>query len=55
MASVPMLRARYSKGKFKLLDTLKLLEGTHVVISVKKVEDQSKNSRAAKHRYVHSN
>ncbi len=55
MASVPKLRARYSKGKLELLDPLKLPEGTQVVVSVRKAEDQSKNSRAGKRRYIHPN
>ncbi len=54
MASVPKLRARYSKGKLELLDPLKLPEGTQVVVSVRKAEDQSKNN-PAKRRYLHPN
>ncbi len=55
MASVTKLRARYSKGKLKLLDPLKLPEGTQVVVSVEKVEDRSEHGRVAKRRYLHPN
>lgn len=55
MASVPKLRARYSKGKLELLDPLKLPEGAQVLVSVKRVEDQPKNSPAGKRRYIHPN
>jgi predicted DNA-binding antitoxin AbrB/MazE fold protein len=55
MASVPKLRARYSKGKLELLDPLKLPEGTQVIVSVRKVKDQPKNQRAAKRKYIHPN
>lgn len=51
MASVPKLRARYSKGKLKLLDPLKLPEGTQVVVTVKRVKD----TRAGKRPYTHPN
>jgi len=55
MASVPKLRARYSKGRLELLDRLKLTEGTQVVVSVRKIANRSRNNRAAKRRYIHPN
>ncbi len=53
MASVPKLRARYSKGKLELLDPLKLPEGAQVVVTVKRVKDQSKDTRSGKRSYIH--
>ncbi len=55
MASVPKLRARYSKGKLELLDPLKLPEGAQVVVTVKRVKDQSRYTQARKRPYTHPN
>lgn len=54
MASVPKLRARFSKGKLELFDPLKLPEGSEVLVSVRRVEG-SKRGRIARRRYLHPN
>jgi len=52
MAAYPNLRARYSKGKLKLLAPLNLPEGTEVLVSVTTLADEPKR-RPAKRRYAY--